>query len=134
MLQETHGYEKDTAWSKQMNREGAFSWYKSNSRGCTVLMNKKMAMIGKKVGNAGRVVSVITLKGDTKIGIISVYGPNVTNSRENLEDSRKWGKEVREHLEWVKHETDLIYWREILIFLWTCNWIIMTKMHGCPLN
>jgi len=88
LLQETHG-DKSHYFKKTFKRQGQFSFYKSNARGSGLLYKDKVKGITKYKDSFGRLSGALIDTGKTKIGIISAYMPNVTQSQTDQENYMK---------------------------------------------
>ena len=108
LLQETRGFCKETMWKKYLGRQGTFSFFKENARGAAALINQKFDVLQKDNDHQGRVSSILVQRVNQKIGFVSFYCPNVSNTTESKDNYVDTLFEIKRHIINLKKETDLV--------------------------
>ena len=93
---------------KYLGRQGNFSFFKENARGAAALINQKFDVIQKDNDNHGRVSSILVQRVNQKIGFVSFYCPNVSNTIESKDNYVDTLFEIKRHIINLKKETDLV--------------------------
>ena len=92
------------AWN--LNRKGAFAYYSTNARGSGIIVNDKCEVLDWKDDNEeGRIVSTLVKIREKKLGMCSIYAPNVDSTKESKQEYSKMLEVVNQHLEWLTIET-----------------------------
>ena len=91
LLQETHGNRKlASTWPMELGKKSCFSsFFRRSSRGAAIVTSLPQALpddFESVQDPTGRVVSEILEVGSLKIGIVSAYGPNLTNAAATHEE------------------------------------------------
>ncbi len=105
-LQETHGWRCSTAWLRNFHRKGIFSFYATNARGSAILVSDKCDILDTKGDEGeGRIASALIKIRERKVGICSIYAPNVDSTKESKKEYSDVLEMVDQHLDWIKEET-----------------------------
>jgi len=87
---------------KKLGRNGIFSYFKSDARGCGIVVGSKITIIKKfEPCVEGRIAACVVEINGMKVGLISVYCPNVGSS---LKDKEKYTRTLIS----LEHYLDLV--------------------------
>ncbi len=108
LLQETRGYKEETVWKRYLHRDGKFSFFDANSRGVAALCSLAIQSMNKDKDTEGRIASSLMNCGGRKIGVISVYCPNLSSAKKMQESYIKTLITLEKMVDDLAKETEYI--------------------------